>query len=78
MFVFEIQEIGRDLSMKISYNLTKRTRKTKKFEKKLKMYLINFKTISYKLSALGNIIHSIFNYKPMRPVSKLRLLKNKK
>ena len=34
MFSLELQEIGWDLSMmKISYNLTKRTTKTEKFEK---------------------------------------------
>ena len=38
----------------------------------MKMYIINFKTIRYKLSAPGNIIHSIFNYKLMRSVSNLR------
>ena len=39
MLFFEIQEFGRDPSMmKISYKLTKRTTKIKKFEKKLKMY----------------------------------------
>ena len=64
--------------MKISYKLTKRTTKTEKFEKKLKMYIINFKTIRYKLSASGNIIHSVFNYKFMRPVSNLRLPKEQK
>ena len=40
-----------------------------KVRKKLKMYIISSKTIRYKLSALGNIIHSIFNYKLMLPVS---------
>ena len=75
---FEIQEIGRDPSMlKISYNLTKRKTKTEKLEKKMKMY-INFKTIRYKLSASGNIVHSIFNYKLMRSVSNLRLPKEQK
>ena len=38
----------------------------------MKMYILNFKTIRYKLSAPGNINHSIFNYKLMRPVSNLR------
>ena len=77
MLVFELQEIGRDHSMmKISYKLTKRTTKTEKFEiKELKMFIINFKTIHYELSASGNIIHSIVNYKLMRPVSNLRLPK---
>ena len=59
------------------YNLTEKTTKTVKFEKYLKMYIVNFKTIPYKLTALGNIIHSIINHKLMRPVSSLRLPKNK-
>ena len=43
MLFFEIQETGRDPSMmKIGYKLTKRTTKTEKFEKKLKMYIVNF------------------------------------
>ena len=51
MLIFGIQEIGCDLSlMKISYNLTKRTTKTEKFEKCLKNYIINFKTKGYKLT----------------------------
>ena len=62
----EIQEIGRDLSMmKISNKLMKKTTKTETSEKKLKICIINFKTILYKLSALGNIIHLNFNYKLM-------------
>ena len=56
MLSLEIQEIGWDLSlMKISYNLTKRTTKTEKFEKYFKLFIINFKTIQYKLTSLGNI-----------------------
>ena len=44
-------QIGCDLSlMKISYNLTKRTTKTEKFEKCLKKYIINLKTKGYKLT----------------------------
>ena len=39
------------------------------------MFIITFKTIRYKLTASGNIIHSILNYKPMRPMSNLRLPK---
>ena len=79
VFFLEIQEIGRDLlMMKISYKLTKRTTKTEKFEKNGKMYIINFKTISHKLSPLGNIFHSIFNYQLMRLVSNLGLLKEQK
>ena len=64
--------------MKISYNLTKRTTETEKFEKYFKRYIINFKTIRYKLTASGNIIHSILNYKIMRPVGNLRLPKEQK
>ena len=53
--------------------LTKTTTKTEKFEKALIMYnIVNSQTIRYKLSASVNIIHSIFNYKLMRPVSTLR------
>ena len=38
----------------------------------------NFKTIRYKLTASGNIIHLMVNYKFTRPVSNLRLPKEKK
>ena len=55
--------------------MTKRTTKTKKFEKYFKMFIINFR---YKLTASGNIIHLILNDKPMRPVSNLRLPKEQK
>ena len=76
MLFLEIQKIGRDLSlMKISYNLTERTTKTEKLEKCFKMFIINFVTIRYKLTASGNINHSTLNYKPMRPVINLRLPK---
>ena len=80
MLIFEIQGNGRDLSItRISYKMTKRTTKTAKFEKSLKMYnIINFKTIRYKLTALGKIIHLIGIYNFMRPVSTLRLLKELK
>ena len=58
MLFLEIQEIGWDLYlMKISYNLTKRTTKTEKLEKYFKIFIINFKTIRYKLTASGNINH---------------------
>ena len=60
------------------YNLTKKTTKTEKFENHLKMYIINFKTIRYELTPLGNIIHSILNYKFMRLVSNLGLRKEQK
>ena len=74
-----IQEIGSDLSlMKISYILTKRTTKTEKFEKYLKMYTQNFRTIHYKLAASVKIIHSILNCKLVRPVSNLYLPKEQK
>ena len=56
MLFFEIQEIVWDLSlMKISYNLTKTTTKTEKFEKYLKMYI---NTIRYGMSASGNFIYA--------------------
>ena len=42
------------------------------------MYIIKFITIHYKPSALGNIIHSILNYKLLRPVSNLLLPKEHK
>ena len=62
--LYQIQEIGWDLSfMKVSYNLTKRTnKKTEKFEKYFKMFLMKFTTVRYKLTASGNIIHSLLNY----------------
>ena len=47
--------------MKISYNSTKRTTKTEKFEKNFNMFVINFQTIRYKLTDSGNIIHSMLN-----------------
>ena len=76
MLFLEIEEIGWDLSlMKISYNLTKRTTKTEKLEKYFKMFIINFVTIRYKLTASGNINLSTLNYKHMRPVINLRLPK---
>ena len=79
MLFLEIHEIRWDLSlMNRSYNLTKRTTKTKTFEKHFNMFIINFKTIRYKLNASGNIIHSVLNYKPMRPVSNLRLPKEQR
>ena len=59
MLFFETQEIGCDLSlMKISYSLTKKTTKTGKFEKNLKMYAITFRLKSMNC-ALGNIFNSI-------------------
>ena len=74
MLFLEIQEIGWELSLKkIIYNLTKRTTKTEEFEKYFEMFIKNFKTICYKLTASGNIIHSILKYKLMRLISKLRL-----
>ena len=57
MLFFEIQEIWRDHSMmKISCKVTKKT--TEKFWK----YIINFKTIRFKLSAWANINQSIFKF----------------
>ena len=56
MLFFETEENGCDLSlMKISYNLTKKTTKTEKFEKDLKMYITNFMTKRYEPTASGNI-----------------------
>ena len=79
MLIFETQEIGCDFSlMKISYKLRKKTTKTEKFEKHLKVYIINFKTKSYELTASGNIINSTLNYKLKRVVSNLRLPKKQK
>ena len=77
MLIFEIQGIEFDLSKtRLSYRLTKRTTKT---EKSLKKYnIINFKTIRYKLTALGKIIHLIVNYNSLRTVSVLRLPKGLK
>ena len=77
MLIFEIQGIGCDLSMsRIDYKLMKTTTKTEKYEKSLKIYnIINFKYLRCKLTASGNIIYLIVNYKFMRPVSILRLPK---
>ena len=50
-----------------------------KILKILKLYkIINFKNIRYELTALGNFIQSILNYKLMRPVIILRLPKDQK
>ena len=51
--------------MKINYNLTKRTTKTKKFKKFFlkTIKIINFKVILYKLTALSKTIYSIFKEK---------------
>ena len=46
----------------------KEQQKLKRLKKKSKLYIINFKTVRYKLSASSNNIHSIFIYKHMRPV----------
>ena len=77
LLIVEIQGNGWDLSMtRISYKLSIRTTKTKKFEKSLKMYnIINFKTPCYILTSWANIVHLIGNYKFMRPVSIWRLPK---
>ena len=58
--------------MRLSYKVTKRATKVKilKILKILEMYIIiNFKTIRSKLTASGNVIHSILIHKLMRPVS---------
>ena len=63
--------------MRISYKLTKKTTKTEKFKKSLKMYnIINFEIIRYKRTASGNINPWKLNYKFLRPVSILRLPKD--
>ena len=56
----------------------KKQTKFEKFEKCLKMYIINFKTIRYELTASGNIIQLFVNYKPMRLVRSLGLPKEQK
>ena len=65
--------------MRKSHKLTKRTTKTEKKDKSFKILstynIIIFKTIRYKLTASGNIIYAIFNYKLMRMVNTLRLPK---
>ena len=59
-----MQKIGWELSMmKLGYKLTIRTTKSENFGKSLKVInIINFKTIRYKVTASGNIIHSNLNY----------------
>ena len=52
--------------------------KTEQLENYSKMFIINFKTIRYKLTASGNINHSKLNYKPMNSLINLRLPKEKK
>ena len=42
------------------------------------MYIINFMTPRYKLTASSNVDHSILNYKLMRPVRNLWLHKEQK
>ena len=77
MLIFGIHGIGWDLSMMlqavISYKLSKKTTKTEKFEKSLKLYNINFMTIRHKLTDSCNIINSILKYKVMKTVSILWL-----
>ena len=49
--------------------LMKRTSKTENFKNSFKIIdIMNFKTLWYKLNALDQIIHSILNYKLLRPV----------
>ena len=65
--------------MIISYNWTKKTTITEKFEKGLKKYVINFKTKGYKLTNwFGNVNNSILNFKFKRLVSNLKLPKEQK
>ena len=60
--------------MRINFKSTKKTKKQKNIKVlkilKKKYNVINFKTIRYKLTALGKIIHSILNYNLLRQVSK--------
>ena len=58
--VFELQEIGWNLSiMSINYKTTK-TAKIEKYKKSLRTNnIVNLKTIRHRLSALSKIIHSI-------------------
>ena len=50
----------------------------KKIEKSLKRYdIINFMTIRYRLTDLGNVLQPILNYKLLRAVSILRQSKKK-
>ena len=56
----------------------KKNNKNWKFGKIFQSVDQNFKIIRYKLTALGNINHSILNYKAMRPVINLRLPKEQK
>ena len=62
-----------------SYKLMQRTTETEKIEKSSKILtkcnVINFKSIHFKLTASSKIVHSILNYKLIRPVSILRLHK---
>ena len=79
MLSLEIQEIGWDRSLKkLSYYLTKRTTKTEKYEKNFNLFIINFKTIPYTLTASGKVIQSMLNWKPIGSVSNLRLPKEQK
>ena len=58
--LFELQEIGWNLSMmRLNYELTKRT-KSEKYKKRLRTNnIVTFNTIRQKLSTLRNSIHSI-------------------
>ena len=87
MLIFKIQGIVLELTMmRISYKLTKRTTNWKKREilKILKKFcILHLKTIRYKPTASGKIIHSIVIYKLLRQVSILwlpdikRMIKNR-
>ena len=55
--------------MKLSYILTKRKTKTENLEKYLKMCIINFKTIRYKLTASGNINPQIQAYESYQQIT---------
>ena len=77
MLIFEV--LLRVTTFNYSAITTKRTTEFEKIEKSFKIVkkenILNFKTIRYYPTALVKIIHSILNYKFMRPVSILRLPK---
>ena len=65
------------LSDENNLQVDEKNNKKWKISKLLKLiYILNFKALQYKLTALSNLIQSIFNYKIMRSQSVLRLLKD--
>ena len=64
--------------MRISYKLKKRTTKTEELKNPktlLKNVIISFQTIRSKVTASGNIIHSVLIHNLMGPVSFILLTK---